>query len=60
MSPRGWGTGGMVGVRRAIYQHERVQEQAARILEAECGTVHETGTRRDLCPKCQAAPEVAR
>lgn len=44
----------MVGVRRAIYEHQRAQELAARILETECGTVHETGTRADLCPKCQA------
>lgn len=49
-----WGKGGMVGVGKAIWQHQKVQEQAARILKAECGTRHQTGTRKDLCPKCQS------
>ena len=48
-----WGRGGMVGVRKAIWEHERVQKMAAEILATECGTRHETGTRADLCPKCQ-------
>lgn len=50
-----WGNGGMVGVRKAIYEHERMQERAAAILAVECGTRHETGSRTDLCPGCQKA-----
>lgn len=48
-----WGKGGLVGVRKAIWEHERTQLRAAAILATECGTRHETGTRTDLCPKCQ-------
>jgi hypothetical protein len=55
-----WGKGGMVGVRKAIWQHEQVQRQAAEILAIECGTRHETGTRPDLCPKCKQARTEAR
>lgn len=43
----------MVGVRKAIWAHERTLKQAAVILAEECGTVHKTGERTDLCPKCQ-------
>jgi len=49
-----WGRGGMVGVRKAIYAHEKAQEQAAAILVRECGVDHRTGDRADLCPMCQA------
>ena len=44
---------GGYGPRRAIWEHERANEGAAQILEAECGTRHKTGSRADLCPKCQ-------
>lgn len=48
-----WGRGGLVGVRKAIYEHERLQKQAAVILEREHGVGHRPGERADLCPKCQ-------
>ena len=48
-----WGRGWEVGVRKAIWQHEKAREQAALILADEHGTRHEPGTRTDLCPKCQ-------
>lgn len=44
----------MVGVRKAVYQHERTLLVAAAILSAEHGIDHEPGTRRDLCPRCKA------
>lgn len=49
-----WGKGGMTGVGKAIWQHERAQILAAAILEKECGDKHVTGSH-SLCPKCQAA-----
>lgn len=57
-----WGKGWEVGVRKAIWQHDKAQQRAAEILATECGKpassgtvgAHETGTRTDLCPKCQA------
>jgi len=48
-----WGRGWEVGVRKAIYDHERARQRAAGILADEHGTHHEPGTRIDLCPKCQ-------
>ncbi len=48
-----WGRGWEVGVRKAIHDHEKTQAQAARILEAECGTRHARGSRKDLCPRCK-------
>lgn len=48
-----WGRGWEVGVRKAIHSHEEVEKFAAVILEAEHGTRHAPGSRRDLCPKCQ-------
>jgi hypothetical protein len=50
----GWGKGGLVGVRRAVWEHDKSTEQAARILADEHGVRHEPGSRKDLCPKCQA------
>lgn len=50
-----WGKGWQVGVSRAKWAQQRAREIAADILAHECGRVHETGSRRDLCPKCQAA-----
>lgn len=47
-----WGRGWEVGVRKSIDAHDRANEKAAKILEAECGTRHETGSRGDLCPNC--------
>lgn len=49
-----WGRGWEVGVRKAIWQHDRARAQAAEILAAEHGTQHKAGERPDLCPKCQA------
>lgn len=54
-----WGKGWEVGLNKAIYQQRMAQELAAVILDAECGTKHETGTRTDLCPKCQEARTAA-
>lgn len=51
-----WGKGWEVGVRKAIYQHEKTERLAAEILETECGKRHETGTH-SLCPRCQQARE---
>lgn len=39
---------------RAIADHYKTLEQAARILETEHGTRHRPGERTDLCPKCKA------
>ncbi|MDP3937094.1 MAG: hypothetical protein Q8R92_03055 [Deltaproteobacteria bacterium] len=50
-----WGRGGMVGVRKAIYTHERTLRLASVILADEHGDKHAPGTRRDLCPKCAGA-----
>lgn len=55
-----WGRGWGVSVRKAIYQHERARAEAARILATECGTRHDWGTRKDLCPLCQAMAAPAR
>lgn len=54
-----WGKGWEVGVRKAIWEQDRVSRQAAGILAAEHGTKHQPGERPDLCPKCRAsgAPE---
>jgi hypothetical protein len=46
-----WGKGWEVGVNKAIYQHRKTQEIAARILSVECGVKHKTGTH-ELCPRC--------
>jgi hypothetical protein len=37
---------------REIRDHYRALEMAALILEGEHGTVHKSGERIDLCPKC--------
>lgn len=47
-----WGRGGMVGVRKAIWKHEKTLQQAASILQAECGNRHKLG-EHELCPKCR-------
>ena len=49
-----WGRGWEVGVRKAIWKHEKARALAAEILQTECGIRHDTGSRRDLCPNCQA------
>lgn len=56
-----WGRGWEVGVRKAIYEHERAREIAAEILASEHGVKHQSGERKDLCPVCQftGAPHVA-
>ena len=51
-----WGRGGMVGVRKAIWQHEQTMKQAEVILAAECGTRHKLG-EHELCPKCREHKE---
>lgn len=47
-----WGKGGMVGVRKAIWQHERAISQAEVILSKEHGIRHKEGEHA-ICPKCQ-------
>jgi hypothetical protein len=49
-----WGRGWEVGVRKAIWEHERTLGIAAEILAAEHGVKHEAGARRDLCPICRS------
>lgn len=55
----GWGRGWEVGARKAMWQQERTDRLAADILASECGDRHATGSRTDLCPKCQAASHSA-
>lgn len=47
-----WGRGGMVGVRKAFYQHAQTIRRAEVILAQEHGIWHESGAR-SLCPKCR-------
>jgi hypothetical protein len=49
-----WGRGWEVGVRKALWAHEKAMQQAAEILAQEHGTAHIAGSRTDLCWKCQA------
>jgi hypothetical protein len=49
-----WGKGWEVGIRKALWAHEAAMAQAREILAQEHGTAHPTGTRTDLCWKCQA------
>lgn len=50
-----WGRGGMVGVGKAIDEHDRTEGAARLILEKEHGTPegHDPGTRPDLCGLCE-------
>lgn len=48
----GWGRGGMVGVRKAIWRHDQTIRQAETILAEEHGTRHKEG-EHELCPKCR-------
>jgi hypothetical protein len=47
-----WGRGGMVGVRKAIWQHDQTIKRAEAILSDECGKRHVIG-EHNLCPKCR-------
>jgi len=38
---------------RAVIDHFKTLDAAARILETEHGTRHKPGERPDLCPKCK-------
>lgn len=52
-----WGRGWEVSARKAIWEQEQARRQAAVILAREHGEQHVAGSRRDLCPTCQAMPE---
>jgi hypothetical protein len=47
-----WGRGWEVSVNKNLHEQEKVQLQAAKLLETECGVRHEKGSRDDLCPSC--------
>ena len=49
-----WGKGWEVGVRKAMWEQLKAREQAAEILAREHGWQHVSGSRTDLCWKCQA------
>lgn len=51
-----WGRGGMVGVGKAIWEHEQTEKIAAAIIRAECGIKHEHGSdaEKDRCECCQS------
>ena len=51
---KSWGRGWQVGVNKAIYQHDKVMQRAAEILEGECGIRHKAGSH-DLCLLCAKA-----
>lgn len=53
-----WGRGGMVGVSKAIYQHEQTIRLAETILAEEHGTRHKPG-EHELCPKCRELKEAS-
>lgn len=46
----------MVGVGKAIWEHEQTEKIAAAIIRAECGIKHEHGSdaEKDRCECCQS------